>query len=83
MGNQKIQEYQNMIQFENEKTIADAKKYRIQKEIEINERRITNNYMKQQALEKIKNSNKVIYAESIPQYISQNIEIFEPSSKKA
>lgn len=70
-----------MIQYENEKAIADAKRYRIQKEIEINEKRLTLNFLKQQALEKIKNTPKTIYTESIPQYISQNIDVVEPTKK--
>jgi hypothetical protein len=69
----KIQDLENKIYMEKEKTIADAENYRIQKEIEANNRRLTPAYLDYLRILHLSNNTKLYFGESLPKFISSNI----------
>ena len=57
-----------------EKTIADAESYRITKEIEANNKKLTPEYLKYMSIISLSNNTKFYFGESIPKYLTTNIE---------
>lgn len=58
---------------EKQKAYTDAEFYKISKEIEANNKKLTPDYLKYVALVNLSNNTKFYFGESIPKYISSNI----------
>ncbi len=57
---------------EKQKIFTDAEFYKISKEIEANNKKLTPDYLKFIALQSISNNTKFYFGESIPKYINTN-----------
>ena len=68
----KIQEIENSIYFEKQKIVTDAEFYKITREIEANNKKLTPEYLKFIALKSISNNTKFYFGDSIPKYINTN-----------
>lgn len=64
----------DQIYLDREKTIADAESYRITKEIEANNKKLTPEYLKYMSIISLTNNTKFYFGESIPKYLTTNIE---------
>ncbi len=58
---------------EKQKAYTDAEFYKISKEIEANNKKLTPEYLKYVGLVNLSNNTKFYFGESIPKYISSNI----------
>ena len=58
---------------EKQKAYTDAEFYKITKEIEANNKKLTPEYLKYVALVNLSNNTKFYFGESIPKYISTNV----------
>lgn len=63
----------DQIYLEKQKAYTDAEFYKISKEIEANNKKLTPEYLKYVALVNLSNNTKFYFGESIPRYISSNI----------
>ena len=69
----RIQEIENAIYLDNQKAIADAEFYRISKEIDGNNKKLTPEYLKYLSIIHLNNNTKIYFGESIPKYLSTNV----------
>ena len=69
----RIQEIENQIYLEKQKTITDAEYYKITKEIEANNKKLTPEYLKYMSILSVSNNTKFYFGESIPKYLTTNI----------
>ena len=58
---------------EKQKTITDAEHYKITKEIDANNKKLTPEYLKYISILSVTNNTKFYFGESIPKYITTNI----------
>ena len=65
----KMEEIENQIYIEREKSKADAHFYKISKMIEAEQKQLTPEYLKRLAIESIANNTKIYFGESIPKFI--------------
>lgn len=68
----KIEEIQNTMSFNRVKMEADSSYYKEIKEIEANEKRLTENYLKYLWLQSLSNNTKIYFGDSIPKMMSFN-----------
>lgn len=68
----KIADIQNQMNFNAAKSQADSEFYKQTKEIDANEKRLTENYLKYVWLQSLANNTKIYFGESIPKYMSTN-----------
>ena len=69
-----IEDIQNSIFTEREKSKADAHHYKIKKMIEAEQQQLTPQYLKKLAIESFSKNNKVYFGESIPKFMSANVD---------
>jgi hypothetical protein len=58
---------------EKQRTVTDAEYYKIEKEIEANNKKLTPEYLKFTAITSLSNNTKFYFGESIPKYLTTNI----------
>jgi hypothetical protein len=58
---------------EKQRTVTDAEYYKISKEIEANNKKLTPEYLKFTAITSLSNNTKFYFGESIPKYLTTNI----------
>ncbi len=58
---------------EKEKTKTNAEYYKITKEIEANNQKLTPDYLKYSAIMSLSNNTKFYFGESIPKYLTTNV----------
>jgi hypothetical protein len=58
---------------EKQRTVTDAEYYKIAKEIEANNKKLTPEYLKFTAITSLSNNTKFYFGESIPKYLTTNI----------
>ena len=63
----------DQIYLEKEKTKTNAEYYKITKEIEANDKKLTPNYLKYTAIMSLSNNTKFYFGESIPKYLTTNV----------
>ena len=69
-----MEEIENQIYIEREKSKADAHFYKVSKMIEAEQKQLTPEYLKRLAIESIANNTKIYFGESIPKFIQDNVE---------
>lgn len=69
-----IEDIQNSIFTEREKSKADAHHYKIKKMIEAEQQQLTPQYLRKLAIESFSKNNKVYFGESIPKFMSANVD---------
>ena len=69
----KMEEIENEIYVEREKSKADAHHYKIMKMIESEQAQLTPQYLQKLAIESFTNNTKLYFGDSIPKFISENI----------
>ena len=78
----KISTIKNQMNFDKIKSDADSYYYREIKEIDANEKRLTDQYLRLKWLESLGNNTKLYFGESIPKYLgSNNLGIMENEIK--
>jgi erlin len=70
----KMEEIENAIYIEKEKSKADAHYYKISKMIEAEQKQLTPEFLKRLAIESIANNTKLYFGESIPKFIMENVD---------
>ncbi len=65
--------YVDQIYLEKQKTITDAEHYKITKEIDANNKKLTPEYLKYIAIMSVTNNTKFYFGESIPKYLTTNV----------
>jgi len=78
-GTNRRQNIENEIQYELKKTYAEAENYKSLKEIEINNKKLTQSYLKHIALQELSKIPKVYFGASLPDYFDQNVKILPDS----
>ena len=68
---------------EKQKTFTDAEYYKITKEIDANNKKLTPEYLRYTALINLSNNTKFFFGESIPKYLSSNFLIDHNKSFKS
>ncbi len=68
----KIADIQNQMNFNAAKSQADSEFYKQTKEIDANEKRLTEKYLKYVWLQALSNNTKIYFGDSIPKYMSTN-----------
>lgn len=68
---------------EKQKTFTDAEYYKITKEIDANNKKLTPEYLRYTALINLSNNTKFFFGESIPKYLSSNVLIDQNKSFKS
>jgi len=68
----KIEDIQNRMNFNKVKSEADSAYYKEIKEIEANEKRLTDSFLKYTWLQAISNNTKLYFGENIPKFINTN-----------
>lgn len=63
----------DLIYLENQRTVTDAEYYKISKEIEANNKKLTPEYLKYISITSLINNTKFYFGESIPKYLTTNI----------
>ena len=69
----KMEEIENEIYLQREKSKADAHHYKIMKMIESEQAQLTPQYLQKLAIESFTHNTKLYFGDSIPQFISENI----------
>ena len=69
-----MEEIENTIYMEREKSKADAHFYKISKMIEAEYKQLTPEYLKKIAIESFTNNTKIYFGESIPKFLVDNVE---------
>lgn len=72
-ANKRIEDIENQMFLDREKARADAEFYRISKEIEANQAKLTDEYLKKSAIEALTANTKIYFGESIPKFFADNI----------
>jgi len=70
----KMEEIENKIYIEKEKSKADAHHYKVLKMIEAEQMQLTPQYLRMLAIQSISNNTKIYFGESIPKFIMENME---------
>jgi hypothetical protein len=68
-----MQSLENQMYLEKQKAITDAEDYKVKKEIEANNKRLTPEYLMYHRIIHLANNTKFYFGESIPKYIGANI----------
>jgi hypothetical protein len=78
----KMEEIENMIYIEKEKSKADAHHYKVLKMIEAEQMQLTPQFLKMLAIQSISNNTKIYFGESIPKFIMENMESMVSNSNE-
>lgn len=70
----KMEEIENQIYIDREKSKADAHYYKVSKMIEAEQKQLTPEFLKKLAIESVSNNTKLYFGESIPKFIMENVE---------
>jgi hypothetical protein len=70
----KMEEIENSIYTDREKSKADAHYYKVARMIEAEQKQLTPEFLKRLAIESVANNTKLYFGESIPKFIMENIE---------
>jgi hypothetical protein len=70
----KMEEIENSIYIDREKSKADAHYYKVSKMIEAEQKQLTPEFLKRLAIESVANNTKLYFGESIPKFIMENVE---------
>ena len=70
----KMEEIDNSIYIDREKSKADAHYYKVSKMIEAEQKQLTPEFLKRLAIESVANNTKLYFGESIPKFIMENVE---------
>ena len=70
----KIEEIENTIYLDKEKSKADAHYYKISRMIEAEQKQLTQEYLKKLAIESFSNNTKIYFGPSIPSLIVENVD---------
>lgn len=70
----KMEEIENAIYTEREKSKADAHYYKVSKMIEAEQKQLTPEFLKRLAIESFANNTKLYFGESIPKFIIDNVD---------
>jgi len=70
----KMEEIENAIYTDREKSKADAHYYKVSKMIEAEQKQLTPEFLKKLAIESISNNTKLYFGESIPKFIMENVD---------
>ena len=69
-----MEEIENSIYTEREKSKADAHYYKVSKMIEAEQKQLTPEFLKKLAIESISNNTKLYFGESVPKFIMENVD---------
>jgi len=69
-----MEEIENSIYTEREKSKADAHYYKVSKMIEAEQKQLTPEFLKRLALESFANNTKLYFGESIPKFLIENVD---------
>ena len=69
-----MEEIENSIFMEREKSKADAHYYKISKMIEAEHKQLTPAFLKKIAIESFVNNTKIYFGESIPKFLMENVD---------
>mmetsp|Transcript_28460 Transcript_28460/g.21268 ORF Transcript_28460/g.21268 Transcript_28460/m.21268 type:complete len:91 (+) Transcript_28460:646-918(+) len=70
----KMEEIENEIYLEREKSKADAHYYKISKMIEAEQKQLSQEYLKKLAIESFANNTKIYFGPSIPSMLFENVD---------
>ena len=70
----KMEDIENSIYTDREKSKADAHYYKVARMIEAEQKQLTPEFLKRLAIESVANNTKLYFGESIPKFIMENIE---------
>ena len=70
----KMEEIENSIYIERERSKADAHYYKVSKMIEAEQKQLTPEFLKRLAIESFANNTKLYFGESIPKFIMENVD---------
>lgn len=70
----KMEEIENSIYIERERSKADAHYYKVSKMIEAEQKQLTPEFLKRLAIESFANNTKLYFGESIPKFIVENVD---------
>lgn len=68
-----MEDIENSIYLEKEKSKADANHYSLMKSIEAEQTQLTQQYLQKLAIQSLSQNTKLYFGESIPQFINDNI----------
>jgi len=80
-GTNQIQLIENEIQYEKKKTIAETDNYKMLKEIEVNNKKLTSSFIQYQTLQELRIIPKVYFGKSIPEYFKENLQFLTGESQ--
>ena len=81
-ANKKVALIENEIELAKKNTETDAKYYKEMKEIEANRKRLTPEFLQYSLVQSISNNTKLYFGNSIPNYISENVDTLMTQIKK-
>lgn len=68
-----MEDIENSIYIDREKSKADANHYSLMKMIEAEQKQLTQQYLQKLAIQSLTNNTKLYFGESIPSFILENI----------
>jgi regulator of protease activity HflC (stomatin/prohibitin superfamily) len=81
-GTNRIQAIENDISYEKKKGYAEAENYKSLKEIEINNKKLTEDYIRYNTLQLLKEVPKFYFGKSFPDYLAENIYVIPELTRK-
>ena len=69
-----MEEIENQIYIEREKSKADAHYYKVSRMIEAEQKQLSPEFLKKLAIESFTNNTKIYFGESIPKFLIDNVD---------